>query len=126
LESDLTEEIIGGFYAVYGDLGFGFLESTYLKALVVEFQARNLPFAREVPVEVTYRGTVVGRCRYDLVVDNRVLVEVKSTRAIVDADRRQIQNYLKASAIQVGLLLHFGPTAKVHRFLFTNERKRLS
>jgi GxxExxY protein len=123
IEADITEPVIGAFFSVYNQMGFGFLESFYSNALAIELQYRGLAFAREVKTEVVYRGVPIGLCRFDLVVENRVLVEIKSSKAIIDGDERQIQNYLKASRIEVGLLLHFGPEPNVRRFIFTNDRK---
>lgn len=126
LEADITNPVIGAFYAVYNDLGFGFLESIYANALAVELQYRGLSYSREVPADVVYRGVPVGLCRFDMIVEGRVLVEIKSTKAIIAADERQIQNYLKASSVEVGLWLHFGPEPKPRRFILTNDRKRRS
>lgn len=123
LHGDITEQVIGGFFDVYKDHGFGFLESIYANSLAVELRSRGLELAREVPIEVTYRGVPVGIFRYDMIVAGRVLVEIKSTKAITDADERQIQNYLKATNIEVGLLLHFGPSPQYRRFIYTNDRK---
>ena len=124
LEAALTDQILGAFFGVYRDLGFGFLEAVYVNALTVDLQARGIDSRREVAIEVVYCGVRVGFYRADLVVENRVLLEVKSTRTIVEADERQLQNYLKASHIEVGLLLHFGPEPKFRRFVFSNNRKQ--
>jgi GxxExxY protein len=77
---------------------------------------------REVPIEIVYMGKPVGRFRIDMLVDNKVLVEVKSTAAISDADTRQLFNYLHASKIQVGLLLHYGPKPAHRRFIWTGKQ----
>jgi GxxExxY protein len=121
LEADLTDKIIWAFYEVYKTLGFGFLESTYASALAVELRRIGLSVAREVPIEVLYKGVAVGQFRYDMIVNDRVIVEIKSQRTISEADERQIQNYLKASNVSVGLLLHFGPSPKVRRFIWTQS-----
>ena len=123
LHSDITERIIGAFFLVYRDLGFGFLEKNYCKALVVEFRRLGLAYEREVVVEVQYSGVSIGNYRLDLVVDKRVLVEVKSTKGLTDADTRQVLNYLKATKLEVGLLLHFGPSPRFFRFAHSNDRK---
>jgi GxxExxY protein len=122
LEGALTEQIIGGFYSVYNDFGFGLLESNYTNALAVELRLRGLEVAREVPIEVVYRGVPVGFYKYDMIVNGRVLVEVKSAKLLSPADERQVQNYLKASKILVGLLLHFGPSPRFYRFIWTEDR----
>lgn len=123
LDRETTEQILGAFFDVYRELGFGFLETAYVNALAVEFDRRGVAFRREVPTEVSYLGVPIGRYRVDMIVADRVLVEVKSTKAISDADSRQVLNYLRATSLEVGLLLHFGPTPKFHRYLYTNDRK---
>lgn len=117
LEQELTHEIIGSFYTVYNELGYGFLESVFANGLSLELRRRNLHVAREVPVEVQYLGQPIGRFRMDLVVDHKVLVEIKSTSTVGDADRRQVFNYLRASVLPIALLLHFGPKPDFQRFI---------
>lgn len=124
IERDRTEQIIGAFFDVYNNLGFGFLESAYVNALCLELQRRGVQYEREVAIEVQYLGVPIGRYRVDVIVDGRVLVEVKSTKNLTEADTRQVLNYLKATNLEVGLLLHFGPSPKFHRLLYTNDRKQ--
>lgn len=121
--SDLTSRILRAFYDVYNDCGFGFPESVYANALCVELEYAGVAFRKEVVQEIVYRGAVVGVCRFDIVVDGLVLVEVKASKALIEADRRQIISYLKASSLEVGLLLHFGPKPNPHRFIYDNSRK---
>ena len=123
LHSDITERIIGGFFEVYDELGYGFLESNYTEALSRVLTGFGLRVAREVPIDVLFRKRSVGRYRLDMVVDDKVIVEVKATRALVEADERQLQNYLRATPMEVGLLLHFGPKPAVRRRAFTNAAK---
>jgi GxxExxY protein len=112
LEEGLSKRIIGAFFDVYNTLGFGFNEQFYANAFAVELQALDIPFSREVPIEVVYRGVPVGTYRLDMVVSNRLIVEMKSTREISAGDERQLLSYLKASSFELGFLLHFGPEAK--------------
>ena len=121
LEEKLTESIIGAFYEVHTTLGFGFLEHIYKMALERELLARGHHVAREVTVRVVYKGEELANQRIDMVVDGRVIVETKSTAAMNDAFRRQIRNYLKATNIHVGLLLHFGPKAAIYREIRTPD-----
>jgi GxxExxY protein len=116
LEREVTGEIIGAFYACYNELGYGFLESVYRRALATECRLRGLHVAEERPIEVVYKGVSVGVFRSDLVVENRVIVEIKSTSTLHPTDKRQLLNYLRATRLEVGLLLHFGPEPKFHRF----------
>lgn len=121
LHADLTSSIISAFYAVYSELGFGFLEQAYAKALEVELRLRGHNAAREYGARVWYKGHDLGTYRLDLVVDEAVVVEVKSARALHETAERQLTNYLKASNLEVGLLLHFGPRPSFRRVIFTND-----
>jgi GxxExxY protein len=116
LEGELTGEIIGAFYECYNELGFNRLESVYRRAMAIELRIRGLRAAVEAPVEVHYKGVPVGFFRLDLLVEGRVVVEVKATSVLGPTDKRQLLNYLRASNLEVGLLLHFGPEPKFHRF----------
>ena len=123
LEAPLTKRIIRCFYEVYNERRYGFPESVYANSLCVELQLHQLAFKREVVQEVVYKGVVVGICRFDLVVEDRVLIEVKASKALIEADKQQLRSYLKASPIEVGLLLHFGPAPEALRFIHTNDQK---
>jgi GxxExxY protein len=121
LYRELTQEIIGAFYTVYNEFGYGFLESVYKNALVIELQVRNLKVRREVPMELQYLGVPVGQYRVDMLVGESVVVECKSTAHLSDADNRQLLNYLRSSKLSVGLLLHFGPKPEHRRFVWTGK-----
>ena len=115
LDEALTGSVIGAFYEVYNTLGFGFLEQIYVLALERELLARGHTVAREVSVRVHYKGELVGLHRLDMLVDGRLVVETKSTLALHSAVARQLFNYLRATELTVGLLLHFGPKPFIHR-----------
>ena len=117
LHGEITGAIIGAFFEVYNELRFGFLEAVYAKALECEFLGRAIPHVREVAFDVHYKGQVVGVYRPDFLVAGVVVVEVKATHAVGPADKRQLLNYLRATGMQVGLLLHFGPEAKFSRVI---------
>ena len=121
LHGDITGEIISSFYAVYNELGFGFLESVYVRALAIELFQRRMNVAREVPVTVYYKGVTVGTYRADLVVSDTVVVEVKAGEQVLEHDRPQLINYLRASNKEVGLLLYFGPKAVLKRVIHTRK-----
>ena len=123
--SDLTEKIIGIFYDVYNELGHGFLESTYAEALVVALEESALSTAREVPVPVWFRGRKVGQYYADLIVGGAVLLELKAMRTIDSAHEAQLLHYLRATEVEVGLLLNFGLRPQFRRLLFDNERKKI-
>lgn len=115
MDERLTYSIIGAFFDVYNYLGFGFLENIYKAALERELVARGHRVAREVYVPVHYKGELIGRQRIDMIVDGRVIVEVQSTHALQPIAARQLRNYLRATNLRVGLLLHFGPMANYER-----------
>lgn len=125
LHSDLTDIGIGAFYRVYNGMGFGFLESVYRNALAKELSKAGVTFEREVPVDVWYDGDKMGHFKADFLVEGRVILEVKASIVLTEADRKQLLNYLRGSSVEVGLLLHFGPKPVVQRILYTNDRKRL-
>ena len=112
---DLTRSIIGAFYEVYNTLGYGFLEHVYVAALVLELRNRGHEIEREAAVRVMYKGLELGSQRLDVVVDRQVVVEVKSTETVSRTAGRQVFNYLRATGLEVGLLLHFGPEPAFRR-----------
>lgn len=122
LHGELTEQVIGAFFEVYRILRHGYLESTYAGAMALEMAERGIDFVREARLHVMYKGRVAGVYRPDFLIDGRLIVELKATRTIVDADKRQIVHYLRTTNTQVGLLLHFGPEANFWRII--NSRRR--
>ena len=124
LAEDLTRSIIGAFYEVYNTLGYGFLESVYAHALERELRERGHRVAREVGVRIRYKDRVIAYQRMDMIVDERVIVEIKATEELHSAARRQLQNYLAATTLEVGLLLQFGPEPRFKRLVFSNGRKK--
>src|SRR5215213_7280748 len=117
IEEALTHSVIGAFYDVYNTLGFGFLEQVYMMALERELIVRGHAVGREVYVPVCYKGEEISRQRIDMIVDERLIVESKSTRELHKAASRQVYNYLRATRLQVGLLLHFGPDPAFYRLV---------
>ena len=121
LEERLTHSVIGAFYDVYNALGFGFLEQVYMSALERELRTRGHAVDREVWVRVQYKGEEIARQRIDMVVDDRLLVEAKSSQDLHKSAPRQVYNYLRATRIEVGLLLHFGPEPCFYRLVSTRK-----
>jgi GxxExxY protein len=115
IDEKITRQIIGAFFECYNKLGYGFLESVYRRALVLELRARGLLAVEEHPVEVRYKGTSVGSFKLDLLVEGRIIVEAKATAALSLIDKRQVINYLRATGFELGLLLHFGPEPRFER-----------
>lgn len=123
--SDLTDRIIGVFYDVYNELGHGFLESTYAEAMVIALEEAGLAVAQEVSVPVWFRGRKAGQYFADLMVEETILLELKATRSLEAAHEAQLLHYLRATNIEVGLLLNFGIRPQFRRLLFDNERKKI-
>lgn len=120
----VTEAIIGAFYRVYNELGYGFLEKVYENALCVACTDAGLTAVQQAPIQVHFAGRVVGRYDADLLVNDLVIVELKVADAIRPEHEAQLLNYLKATRYEVGLLLNFSPTkAEVKRKAFRNDRK---
>ena len=115
LEEKLTESVIGSFFDVYNTLGFGFLENVYITALEIELAAKGHAVRREAALPIHYKGRRIAMYRADLVVDDVLILEVKSAAMLPPASERQLLNYLRATNLQVGLLLHFGPEPKFYR-----------
>lgn len=116
----LTYSVIGAFFEVYHTLGFGFLEHVYVASLTRELHNRGHDVGREVSVPVLYKGEEVARQRLDMIVDHKLVVETKSTRTLHEGAVRQVANYLRATSLELGLLLHFGPQPKFYRVICSN------
>ena len=108
--SELTHQIIGAAMAVHSAIGPGFLEAIYEEALCVELKLRSIPFARQVSLPMKYRGFDIGMARLDLLVDRRVIVELKAIELLTKAQVAQVIAYLKATRLKVGLLINFNAT----------------
>ncbi len=119
---ELTGEIINAFYAVYNQLGYGFLESVYENALAHELRKRGHRVIQQAPIKVRYDNVIVGEYFADMLVDGNVIVELKTAERISDAYAAQLLNYLKATALEVGLLLNFGPKPEFRRKVFTQSK----
>lgn len=117
----LTKIVIGAFYDVYNELGYGFLESVYQRAMEIALAEAGLQVRREVPIEVRFRNRRVGFFKVDLLVENVLAVELKSASALNAAHEAQILNLLRATKLEVGLLCNFGPRPRFRRFVFDNE-----
>ena len=120
---DITNQIIKAFYTVYNTLGYGFLEKVYENALVLELRKLGRDVVPQAQILVHYDGHVVGEYYADLLVEKKVIVEVKAVRELADAHEAQLLNYLKATPYEVGLLLNFGPKAQIKRKIYDNPQK---
>jgi GxxExxY protein len=120
---ELTERIIKIFYKVYNTLGYGFLEKVYEHAMMIEFRKANIPVVSQDPIKVRYEDEIIGEYLADIIVDGNVIVEIKATKSLIISHEAQLLNYLKATDIEVGLLLNFGPKPEIKRKVFDNFRK---
>ena len=120
---ELTDKIIKSFYKVYNKLGYGFLEKIYEGAIAIELENENISAVRQAPIQVFYDQKLIGEYFADILVENKVIVEIKASRQLVEENEAQLLNYLKATKMEVGLLLNFGPKPEVKRKAFDNVRK---
>lgn len=124
IDEALTQSIIGAFFRTYNRLGFGFLESICCAALERELRDRGHVVQREVSVSVWYKGRQVGCQKLDMLVDGRVIVEVKSAAILHRSATRQLYNYLRATDLRIGLFFHFGREPNFERvFCATGNRQ---
>ncbi|HEY6305191.1 MAG TPA: GxxExxY protein [Candidatus Angelobacter sp.] len=119
----MCHDIVGVFYSVYNELGYGFLEVVYEEALAIGLTEAGLAVARQVPTPIWFRGRAIGDYKADLIVKGVVLLELKAAQALDSSHEAQTLNYLRATDIEVGLLLNFGPKPQFKRFVFENTRK---
>ena len=124
IDGDLTRSVIGAFFEVYKELGFGFLEHPYVLAMDRELRNRGHAVAREYLATIRYKRDELCVQRLDMVVDDRLVLEIKSSALLPSTSNRQLYNYLRATDFEVGLLLHFGPEAKFYRQVMSNDLKR--
>lgn len=124
LHQELTSRIISCFYKVYNTLGFGFLEKVYENALMFELKKCGLNVEKQKPINVIYEGNIVGEYFADLIVENKVIIELKATESLIEEHELQLLNYLKATEIEIGLLLNFGKKPEIRRKIFSNNKKK--
>lgn len=120
--SPLTKEIINAFYKVYNTLGYGFLEKVYERALAYELIKRGFQVEEQIPIKVYYEEVVVGEYFADLLVNRSVIIELKSVETLIEAHKAQLLNYLRATGIEVGLILNFGPKPQIGRRIYDTAR----
>lgn len=123
--SEITQQVIGAFFDVYNDLGFGFLERVYHNAMYFELLSRGLKVESQKGIKLYRKGRLVGSYYADILINEVVIVELKAVATLTEAHEKQLINYLKATNIEVGLLLNFGLEPKFQRKTWSNERKNL-
>jgi GxxExxY protein len=124
--SELTREIVGAFYQIYNEVGWGFLESVYLSVMSSVLSDRGIAHEREKRLRVMHREQCHGEFRADLVVADVVLVELKACKQLVAAHEAQLLNYLRASGLEVGLLFNFGPRPEMRRFVWSARQRMVA
>ena len=123
LHEEITDKILKCYYTVYNELGYGFLEKVYENALAYELNNYGLICQKQHPIKVYYDKIIVGEYYADLLINDCILIELKSTEKIIEEHEIQLINYLKATKYEVGLLLNFGKKPEIKRKIFTNDRK---
>ncbi len=119
--SDITDKIINAFFKAYNKLGFGFLEKVYERAMIIELKKHNLTVETQKPIRIIYDDQVIGDYYADIVVNGLVIIELKAVECIMPEHEVQLVNYLKATEIEVGILLNFGKEPQFRRKVFTNK-----
>jgi GxxExxY protein len=123
LHEEITSDIINALYKVYNTLGYGFLEKVYENALAMELATRGHIVKQQLPIQVYYEGKAVGEYFADMLVDDKVILELKTTESIAKEHEAQLVNYLKATKIEIGLLLNFGKEPHFKRKIFSNQKE---
>lgn len=121
---DLTKSIIGLYYDVYNELGYGFLEKVYHNAMLIEFKKRGFEIDDRKKLNVLYKNEIVGEYIPDIIVNNKVIIELKTVEYLIEIHENQLLNYLKATDCEVGLILNFGKDPQFIRKIFTNDLKK--
>lgn len=121
LHGNVTSAILRSFYSVYNDLGYGFLEKVYENAMFGKLRDDGLTVRQQFPVRVVYDGRTIGDFFADLMIDEAVIVEIRSVEYVSRLHEAQLVNYLKATGIEVGMLLNFGPQADFRRRVLTKK-----
>ncbi len=123
LHKNISDKIIRCFYEVYNILGYGFLEKVYESSLYNELISCGLSCERQKKIEVFYKGKLVGEYYADIIAEDKIIIELKAAETICEEHEFQLINYLKATNIEVGLLLNFGKKPEIRRKIFINDRK---
>lgn len=125
LHSEITGLILKAFFNVYNKLGYGFLEKVYENAMLIELKKLGLECQKQVPIEVFYENQNAGQYFADIIMNNCIIVELKAAETIIEEHEAQLTNYLRATEIEVGLLLNFGSDPQFKRKVFSSKYKNL-
>jgi GxxExxY protein len=125
LHKEITEKVIKAYYKVYNTLGYGFLEKVYENAMAIELRKMGLEVKCQYPITVHYESEIVGEYFADLIVNDLVVIELKASKSLLEENENQLINYLKATEVELGLLMNFGKIAEYKRKVFLNKFKKL-
>lgn len=123
-EGPLSNQIIGAYYRVYNELGYGFLEKVYENALLCELKRMGIPAVNQVGIDVFYKNEKVGVYFADIIIDGRIILELKASEILCEEHEAQLLNYLKATSVEVGFLFNFGKKPQFKRKIFDNKYKK--
>ena len=121
---EISEKIIKSFYNVYNTLGYGFLERVYENAMMIDLRKTGLNCENQIPIKVIYQNEIIGEYFADILVENKIIIELKAIKHLTKQDEAQILNYLSSTRIEVGLLLNFGEKPEIKRKIFDNKLKK--
>ena len=124
LHKKITDEILKAYFDIYNQLGYGFLEKVYQNAIYFELKSKGYKVEAQTPIKVYLKGRLIGEYYSDLLIENKVIIELKACELLMNVHVAQLMNYLKATEIEVGLLLNFGEEPEFKRIIYTNDRKK--
>lgn len=124
LHKGISDSILKAYYDVYNQLGYGFLEKVYQNAMYLELKSLGYKVEAQKSIKVYFKSQLVGEYYADLLIEGKVIVELKACELLMNVHSAQLMNYLKATDIEVGLLLNFGEEAEFKRIIYTNDRKQ--
>jgi GxxExxY protein len=125
LHKNLSDAILKIYFDVYNELGYGFLEKVYQNAMYFELKSKGYKVEAQKQIKVFYKEQIVGEYFADLIIDDKITLELKACECLRDEHQAQLLNYLKATKVEVGILLNFGATPEFKRLIYTNDRKKL-
>ena len=123
IHSHITQKILRAYFNVYNNLGYGFLEKVYENAMMIELKNLGLKVVQQKPIKVSYQDRIIGEYFADLLIEDKVICELKSIAELGETHETQLLNYLKATDIEVGMLLNFGQKPEYVRKVYTKEYK---
>ena len=124
LHKKITDAVLKAYYDVYNDLGYGFLEKVYQNAMYFELKSLGYKVEAQKQIKVYFRNQLVGEYYADILIEDKIIIELKACELLMNVHVAQLMNYLKATEIEVGLLLNFGEEPEFKRIIYTNDRKK--